>query len=196
MLLPFAWDESGLWYMAATVIAIIPAIWKLSDHDPWATAAWLLSPLTLGMFWQRNIDWMIVVGLAVTPAWAWMFLPAKLHLGIAALIANVRHDWNARALAILAIVATGTTLMVFDRDSARLLAGDWNGATLWPWTIAPGLLIAWLYPGPVGLVAASCFLFPYIGKYSFALATLPLLKRRRWMIVCSLLAWAAIGVML
>ncbi len=187
----FWWDSSGLWYMCATVLAVLPAVWRLSDRDVWATVAFMFSPLTMVMLWQRNLEWMVVVGLALPAPYSVLLLLAKPHLSALTMIWQARTDRRYRRIAIVAALAAATVLiwglLGTQRDVGRPLTGNWNGATLWPWTIPVGLLIAWLYPTPEGMVAASCFLLPYVGKYSFALATLPLIKRRWWMIACGLL---------
>jgi hypothetical protein len=193
----FWWDPSGQWYMAATALALFPAVWRLSDRDLVATIAFMLSPLTLGMLWYRNLEWMIVVGLALPAPYSIFFVLAKPHLAALTIAWQSRNDRVYRRVALVAALVAAAVLVWglvgAQRDIARPLSGSWNGATLWPWTIPAGLLIAWLYPTPEGMVAASCFLLPYMAKYSFALATLPLLKRRRWMIACSLSTLAVGG---
>lgn len=193
-LLPFWWDELGLWYMIATTLVVTTAVWHLSEHDRATTIAFMLNPLTLGMIWQRNLDWMLVVGLALPAPYSTFFLLAKPHLGAPAAL------WQARKNQIHLVIAVVATMVaavyMFRGDIKHPLGGTWNGAQFWPWTIPLGLLVAWLYPTPAGLVAAACFCVPYFARWSVALATPPLLKYKWRMVSFTVCTWIFFGTAL
>lgn len=189
MLLPLWWDKAGWAYLTLTVLIGSWAALTISRYDVVATAAWMLSPFTIGMFGARNLEWMILAGLAFAPARE-LLLTSKLHLGGLALLFGPR-----KLPALLAIAITLLSLLTGPpRNTGTILAGEWNGARMWPWTIPFGLLIAWLYPNQVGMIAASCLLSPYIGAYSLALMALPLLQKRRLMLVYLVFTWAIFGI--
>lgn len=190
-LLPFWWDKLGIGYMAVTTVAVTIAAWQLSEHDLVTTIAFMLNPLTLALLWQRNLDWMLLVGLATPAPYSTFLLLAKPHLGAPAALWQARKN---RTHFVLAVIASAVAVAFMLRGNVVTpLRGDWSGALFWPWTIPLGLLIAWLYPTPLGWVSAACYCVPYFGRYSVGLAALPLLKNRWGMVSFTVCAWIVVG---
>jgi hypothetical protein len=178
--------------MAATTLAVTAAAWQLSERDLVTTIAFMLSPLTLGLLWQRNLDWMLVVGLALPTPYSTFFLLAKPHLGAPAALWQARKNRLHLGIAILATVIA--IAFVLRGDLKHPLDGNWNGASFWPWSIPLGLLVAWIYPNPAGFLAATFFCLPYVARWSVALATLPLLHHRRRMVLLATGTWILVGL--
>lgn len=187
--------------MVFTACVTVIAVWHLSGRRLSPTIAFLLSPLTIGALWQRNLEWLVIAGCAINGRWGLLLLPAKPHLCMSSVVRRgLRHPAAAVLVGSLALFTIEAYGAWFCADYGYMLSGGWNQANLWPWSIALGLIVLAVHWGnELGENVAVMLMLPYMPSYSIALLGLPLLASPRlawvgtvgqWLL---LLLWLLIG---
>jgi hypothetical protein len=131
----------------------------------------LLTIPVLVLLWVGNIDGLALMGLLVMPVGIF-WITLKPHLGLWAVLS--RRSWT-----IWAIIFCGVMLLLFPGWPFRLVAslGDrlqhtsaFGWASLGVWMIPIGIVLLVKSPAdPVMLIAAGCFLSPFLMPQHFVL---------------------------
>jgi hypothetical protein len=199
--------ESGIfnppWAMVLIApFSVIPARIGSALIAAMTVAAWLLaarkmqaSPLSLGlvllmphfrtMVYTSNLDWLVMLGLAVSPAWGLPMVLAKPQAGLAVAafwIIKARKEgglWKVAELLQPLIVCTVMAWLIggpqlFNLSFGSITSVPWN-QSFFPWSVLPGLLLlGWaIYKDKQKMaVLAGPMLAPYVGYYSWPVAAL------------------------
>ena len=166
---------------------------------PAAMVAFVLSFVVIGGAVNNQIDFLVGLGLFLPPQWGLFLVLAKPQAGIAVAlfwcIEAYRVGGFRQVIRVVAPVSAALMLsfVIYGFWPLQVLqypAAPWN-ASLFPWSVLPGLALMWLavkknnikYAYPV-----SPMLAPYTALHSWFIAMLPLIETK-YIILVSLLTW-------
>jgi hypothetical protein len=173
-----------------------------------ALVAFLLSPVVLHSLSTGNLDAFVLFG-AVLPPWLGLFFVSiKPQMGLPLALLWAVEAWRAggirqilRTFAPVAVALALSFVLYGPWPLAMLHSGlagtslvdrPWN-ASLWPWSILPGLALgalALLRRSTREALAAGPCLSPYLSFQSWAAALVALARRPWWMVAASAGLWA------
>lgn len=174
--------------------AFIVAFWKISKGDTATFILLMITPFPYLTAYYGNIEWLIILTLVLDPSFGVLAAMLKPQLGFVIAAVLLLDLWRVRRLraVLLAIVIIGVYV-------ASYAAGmRWENLTQTVWNISP-----WPYAIPIGLVlaayaiikrsrfsalAATPFLSPYLGSPSSWVGLLPLLSKKRGLLIMAVIA--------
>lgn len=121
--------------------------YKLESNE-FGIAAIILSMPTITLFWDANIDWLVVLGFALPPQIGLFFVTLKPQIGIGVAVYWLVKTWTQggwREIIKVFGPVTGATLISF--AAYGLWPMVWKDAPrpgyvgLWPWSIPVGLVL-------------------------------------------------------
>jgi hypothetical protein len=152
---------------------------------------------------ELNVDWLVMIGLLVPPAWSAPFLATKPQLAYGVVLSYSRRDFVR--FVIVGLILLIVSLLIWNQWPLQMLeatrrvisTAQWNTALiglLTPFVAIPvGLLLAWRgfrRRDPVLCTLAGFFFVPYTGFYSHILSfTLVALRFPRVALLISIILW-------
>lgn len=201
-LVPFATATHagrGALFVVGLVVYALVAL--RAEAKPLALGLWMTCPPLLHTLLHGNLEWLVFVGLLVPPRWGLFFVLVKPQVaGMLAVWWTVEAwrsgGWRAVVQLLwpvtLALLLSALWFGAWWRSSLGMRSQWWN-ASLWPWSIVPGLVLLalalwkreWRYA-----LAASPMLSPYVLLHAWAGAVLATVHKP-WLVaaVVALLWW-------
>jgi hypothetical protein len=195
-LLPFASGSEAIGRGALCVLAlgVLGGTAYRFGASPVALALFLLSPPVLTLLLYANLDWLVLGGLVVPLPLGALLLSIKPQIGAVVLLwcgieLVRRREWRGLALAFGPLAAlSAAQLALFGLTplrATRLIQSPIN-ASLWPWSIPPGLVLFALSlvrrEGRWAMIAAP-LLTPYMLLHSYSIVLLAIVHRTKLLAV-------------
>lgn len=147
-------------------------------------------PHTTMMIMTGNVDWLVLLGAALPPAWGLPLVLVKPQIGLAIavywfVVAWQQGRWQALGRLLLPLAGCMLiTWLVGGQDAYNMTVGDiaavpWN-QSFFPWSFPIGLLLlGWAIVSQQARLAllAGPLLAPYVGFYSWPVALMGTAKK-------------------
>lgn len=201
---PFATDvqvgRGALFIVSLTVYALVAVA---LGAKPVALALWLTCPPILHTLLHGNLEWLVLAGLLMPPRWGLFVVLIKPQVAGALVLWWAVEAWREGGWrAVMALLwpvtlALSVSVALFGLWPLRALDTTqlWWNASLWPWSIAPGLgLLGWsLYARDWrAALAASPMLSPYVLLHAWAGAVLATIHNTRLFAIVIAALWALV----
>jgi hypothetical protein len=199
-LLPVGVDNVVLFLLALVVFGL--CAWRLGAR-PLPLALFVLSPPTINVAYNGQIDWYVPLGLFLPRPLGLFFVLAKPQIGLGIAVywlfdsyrqGGLRHVARDFAPVTLAFALSFVVFGPYLLQTGELLApGIWWNITFWPYgiPIGLGLLVGAIRRKTVRpAIASGAFLSPYVAIYSWSVPLLALADD--WVVmsvVCASLYW-------
>lgn len=195
-LLPIHWAY-GL-YIILSAAGTIWALYRLGSN--WlATTLIVCSLPTIVMIGLGQVDWLVVLGATLPPAWGLFLVLVKPQLGIMVAAVWALRAWKNKTLikdfapvTIALVVAAGLFLLGIWRPQDVDVYNNTVGS-LWPMAFPLALWLAYLAYQNNEIdkaLLAGPLAMPFAGVYLWWVAFLPLRNQKRWL----LLAWSVVWI--
>lgn len=194
---------SALVFFVLSAACFAFVAWRLGAR-PLAFASFLLSPLTLASLANGNLEGVALLGLVLPAPVGLFFAAIKPQLGLGMAIYWAFVAWREGGLRRLVLtfmpvaLALAACYLLFGNWMAGktdyVLHGFWN-TSFFPWSLPIGAALAWIGCKSRRIstaAAASPFLSPFVGYYSWPITLAALLQNHIVLFVLSAGMWLLI----